>query len=83
MSDISYLWKAISDDVCMQYDIHNSDFFDKSEYNLNPVVTARAHAYFILLLELTLQAHRNKYATPFETLPGIAALHHKIFLKTK
>ncbi|WP_440867332.1 ECs1072 family phage-associated protein [Symbiopectobacterium purcellii] len=47
------------------------------------VATARTHAYLILMLELILQHHRNKYATPFENLPGATALHHNIFLKTK
>ncbi|PPE61912.1 hypothetical protein F157LOC_00746 [Pectobacterium brasiliense] len=83
MSYISNLWEAISIDISKRYNIPNADFFSKIEFDNESVSNARSHAYFILLLELTLQAHRNKYATPFETLSGVAALHHKIFLKTK
>ncbi|AVX37889.1 ECs1072 family phage-associated protein [Yersinia massiliensis] len=83
MSSHSILWHEISTDVCKKLNVSelffsHGDYRDKIE-----VRQARASAYLILILELTLQEHRDKYSVPSVSLSGAAALHHKIFLKTK
>ncbi|EKN3982426.1 hypothetical protein RSJ44_004434 [Yersinia enterocolitica] len=83
MNTYANLWNEISSDICSKYNVPHSYFFEKEQLGRSDVLIARNHAYLILMLELVLQEHRDKYSLPFEKLSGSAALHHKIFLKTK
>ncbi|EMF4615335.1 ECs1072 family phage-associated protein [Yersinia mollaretii] len=83
MSSYSILWHEISTDVCKKLNVSDTSFSHEAYRDQIEVRNARANAYLILILELILQEHRDKYSVPSVSLSGAAALHHKIFLKTK
>lgn len=80
MSKYSNLWMEIGDSLCEFHKVTYSSFLSQESSNGFPI---RLKAYYLLLLEIMIHEHRQKYANPYAPIVGIDALRHKVMQKTK
>lgn len=78
MSSIHDLWHVVKSRVCENRGIQNTRF--NSETRQDNCIKSRSVQ--ILVLEIVLHKHRQRFATKFEPLENEKALHHLIFTKT-
>ena len=76
INGFGHLYSETEQRVAKIREIKTIGFVDSSELSK---VTNRAVQ--LCILDLLLAAHRNKYETPVNRLPGIKALHHKLLQK--
>ncbi|XYQ56791.1 ECs1072 family phage-associated protein [Pectobacterium carotovorum] len=80
MSDYVTLYLAIQPGLLGFYETNDYDV------RMNPHTTqafkCRTHMHHLLLIEMVLKNHRDKYKKSISDLSGIKALHHMVFLKT-
>lgn len=80
MSKYSNLWMEIGDSLCEFHKVSYSSFLSQESSNGMHV---RLKAYYLILLEINIYEHRQKYANPYAPIIGIDALRHKVMQKTK
>jgi len=81
MSKYSNLWSAIGTDLAKHYGVTPESLnFDPDSFGTNNFLT---HITQLILIELSLHEHRQRYSSPLFPLHGIDALDHMVFQKTK
>lgn len=74
------LYAMLKPGIIKFYDTNDYDFDMNPEY-LKPR-KCRTHLHHLLLIEMILKNHRDKYRTSIIDLAGIKALHHMVYKKT-
>lgn len=78
INGFGHLYSETEQRVAKIRDVKTTGFVDSNEL---AKVTNRAIQ--LCILDLLLAAHRSKYETPLNKLPGVKALHHKLLMKYK
>lgn len=76
ITGFAHLYQQVRDNVAKARSVKTTGFIDQNE-----LACVDNRAMQLCILDLILAAHREKYATNFNGLSGINALHHKLLIK--
>ncbi|MGX8941574.1 ECs1072 family phage-associated protein [Symbiopectobacterium sp. Eva_TO] len=80
MTDYYKLYRALEPGLIKFYGTTSDDV--RNNLNTLKDFKCRTHIHHLLLIEMILNNHRDKYKKSISDLSGIKALYHMVFLKT-